>query len=49
MDDNEEVQFKIFESINEVLGESNHPDLFIEIQKNDLLKELIGNLPRSKP
>ena len=45
MDDSEEVQFKIFKSINEVLSELNHPDLFEEIQKNDQLKNLIGNLP----
>ncbi len=44
MDDSQEVQFKIFQEINEVLGESNHPDIFIEIQKTDQLKELIGNL-----
>ncbi len=49
MDDSEEVQFKIFESINDVLSESNHPDLFEEIQKNDQLKKLIGNQqPHSK-
>ena len=45
MDDSQEVQFKIFEAINSVLSESNHPDLFLEIQKNDQLKNLIGNLP----
>lgn len=45
MDDSEEVQFKIFKSINEVLGETNHPDLFEEIQKNDQLKTIIGNQP----
>ncbi len=44
MDDSDEVQFKIFEEINYVLGESNHPDLFEEIQKNDQLKKLIGSL-----
>lgn len=49
MDDSEEVQFKIFESINDVLSESNHQDIFVEMQKNDQLKELIGNrLPHSK-
>ena len=45
MDDSQEVQFKIFEAINSVLSESNHPDIFLEIQKNDQLKNLIGNLP----
>ena len=44
MDDSQEVQFKIFESINDVLKDTNHLDIFIEIQKNDHLKELIGNL-----
>jgi hypothetical protein len=43
MDDSQEVQFKIFESINEVLAQSNQPDLFLEMQKNDQLKTLIGN------
>lgn len=45
MDDSQEVQFKIFESINEVLAENNHPDLFEEMQKNSAVLELIGNLP----
>jgi len=44
MDDSQEVQYKIFESINEVLGKTNQPDIFIEIQKSDQLKELINNL-----
>jgi len=49
MDDSEEVQFKIFESINDILSENNLPDIFMEIQKNDQLKEIIGNrIPRSK-
>ena len=43
MDDSAEVQFKIFESINGVLAESNHQDLFEEIQKNDQLKSLIDS------
>lgn len=45
MEDSDEVQFKIFESINEVLGESNHPDLFIEIQTADELRKIIGSQP----
>lgn len=49
MDDNQEVQFKIFESINNILSETHHSDLFVEIQKNDQLKELIDNLHRLKP
>lgn len=50
MEDSNEVQFKIFESINEVLSESNLPDVFEEMQKNSTLLEIIGNLPHhSKP
>ncbi|MBP9682203.1 MAG: hypothetical protein KBD76_12420 [Bacteriovorax sp.] len=49
MDDNQEVQFKIFESINNILSETHHSDLFVEIQKNDQLKEFIDNLHRLKP
>ncbi|MFA6239015.1 MAG: thioesterase domain-containing protein [Bacteriovorax sp.] len=50
IEDSEEVQFKIFQSINEVLGEKNHQDIFIEMQKNDLLQEIIDTqkLHRSK-
>lgn len=49
MDDSEEVQFKIFKSINEVLSETNHPDLFEEIQKQEQLKNIIGSQqPHSK-
>lgn len=50
MEDSAEVQFKIFKTINEVLGENNEKDIFIEMQKNDQLKELIGNrLAHLKP
>ena len=45
MDDSEEVQFKIFEAINGVLAETNHQDLFEEIQKNDQLKKIIDSHP----
>ncbi|MBC7539058.1 MAG: hypothetical protein H7281_09570 [Bacteriovorax sp.] len=41
MDDSEEVQFKIFESINDVLTEGNHQDIFIEIQTTDELRKII--------
>lgn len=41
MDDSEEIQFKIFESINDVLAESNHQDIFIEIQTIDELRKII--------
>ncbi|MGZ3786910.1 MAG: hypothetical protein ACXVLQ_00220 [Bacteriovorax sp.] len=43
MDDSEEVQFKIFSSINEVLGEHDHQNIFEEMQKKDLLKGLIDS------
>lgn len=50
MEDSVEVQFKIFKTINEVLGENNQKDIFIEMQKNDQLKELIDNrLAHLKP
>lgn len=45
MEDSQEVQFKIFESINEVLADKNRPDLFEEMQKNSAVLEAIGNLP----
>jgi hypothetical protein len=43
MEDSEEVQFKIFESINEVLSENNQPDIFIEMQKDDQLRLIIDS------
>ncbi|MDO9183309.1 MAG: hypothetical protein Q7U04_12925 [Bacteriovorax sp.] len=43
LDDSEEIQFKIFESINELLGESHHQDIFIEIQTTDELRKLIDS------
>jgi pimeloyl-ACP methyl ester carboxylesterase len=46
MEDSSEVQYKIFESINEVLAENDQPDVFEEMQKNTMLVEIIGNLPR---
>ena len=48
MDDSQEIQFKIFEYINDVLGEGNHQDIFEEIQKNDQLKKLIDSRTHSK-
>lgn len=45
MEDAQDVQFKIFESINEVLADNNRPDIFEEMQKNSALLDLIGNLP----
>ncbi len=50
MEDSQEVQFQIFDSINEVLNESNHPDLFEEMQKSEMMKSILGSLPaHSKP
>jgi len=43
MEDSSEVQYKIFESINEVLSDNDLPDLFEEMQKNNILLEIIGN------
>lgn len=44
MEDAPEIQFKIFETINEVLAENNQPDLFEEMQKSSALLDLIGSL-----
>jgi hypothetical protein len=47
VDDSDEVQFKIFESINEVLNETNHQNFFTEMQTNDELRRLIDRqVPR---
>lgn len=43
MEDSNEVQFKIFNSINDVLKDSGQPDLFAEMHKADAIKESIGN------
>ncbi len=43
IDDSQEVQFKIFESINNVINGNNEKDLFIEIQSLDELKNFIGS------
>lgn len=43
MEDSSEVQFKIFESINEVINGNNQRDIFTEMQKNEQLKNIIGN------
>jgi hypothetical protein len=43
MEDSNEVQFKIFESINEVLSEFTSQDLFTEMQKNEHLKSIIDS------
>lgn len=43
MEDSDEIQFKIFESINEILGENNQQDLFVEMQKQEQLRAFIDN------
>ncbi len=43
MDDSQEIQYKIFDTINDVLGEFDQPDLFEEIQQKNLIKDLIHN------
>jgi len=43
MEDSSEVQFKIFNTINDVLGEFDQPDIFEEIQQKNLIKDLIHN------
>lgn len=43
MDDSQEIQYKIFDTINDVLGEFDQPDIFEEIQQNSLIKDLIHN------
>lgn len=43
MEDSAEIQFKIFESINEVINGDNKKDIFSEMQSNEQLKNFIGN------
>jgi hypothetical protein len=49
MEDSEEVQFKIFESINGILNENNHQDLFEEMQISEQLRKFIDSQTHSKP
>ena len=48
IEDSDDVQFQIFESINNVLSETSHQDLFEEIQKNDQLRKFIDSQAHSK-
>lgn len=48
MEDSEDIQFQIFESINSVLNENSNQDLFEEIQKNDQLRSFIDSQIHSK-
>lgn len=43
LDDSKEIQYKIFESINDIVGQSNNSDLFLEMQKNDHLRKIIDS------
>ena len=43
MEDSPEVQFKIFESINEVINGNNQKDIFTNMQKHEQLKNIIGS------
>lgn len=43
MDDSSEVQFKIFESINEIVQGTHHQDIFAEIQTTEELRKIIGS------
>jgi len=44
MEDNPEVQFQIFEAINETLGKSGHEDIFIEISEASTIKDVLETL-----
>lgn len=49
MDDSQEIQYKIFSNINEVLSDFDENDLFEEMQKKERFRDLIDNhLNRSK-
>ncbi len=47
MEDNPEVQFQIFEAINETLGGQGHDDIFIEITEATQIKDVIAALRAS--
>jgi hypothetical protein len=47
MDDNPEVQFQIFEKINEVLGNKGEPDIFIEISETNQIKDVLDAISDS--
>ena len=44
MEDSPEVQFQIFEAINETLGNHGEDDIFIEITEVSTIKDLLGAL-----
>ncbi|MBY0413131.1 MAG: hypothetical protein K2Q18_03150 [Bdellovibrionales bacterium] len=47
MDDSPEVQFEIFQKINEVLGGAGEPDVFIEISETNQIKDVLEALKNS--
>lgn len=47
MDDNPEVQFQIFEKINQVLGNKGEEDIFIEISETNQIKDVLDAIKNS--
>ena len=47
MDDNPEVQFEIFNKINEVLGARGEEDIFIEISETNQIKDVLEAIKNS--
>jgi hypothetical protein len=44
MEDSPEVQFQIFEKINEVLGAKGEDDIFIEITEKKQIRDILDAL-----
>ena len=47
MDDSPEVQFEIFQKINEVLGNAGQEDIFIEISETSQIKDVLDAIKNS--
>jgi hypothetical protein len=47
MDDDPEIQFEIFQKINEVLGNSGEDDIFIEISETNQIKDVLEAIKNS--
>lgn len=47
MDDSPEVQFEIFQKINDVLGNSSGEDIFIEISETNQIKDVLDAIKNS--
>ena len=47
MDDSPEVQFEIFNKINEVLGSHGEEDIFIEISETNQIKDVLEAIKNS--